>query len=73
MTDSPAPFPMDEWTAAKVERCLAELRVRSLELRLALATCDHLGLLVKDGLCSPWSARAILAELEAPAQEPAAE
>jgi hypothetical protein len=50
------------------ERALAELRIRSLELRLALAHVDHIGLLLRDGLMQPWGARAALADLDGAAE-----
>lgn len=51
------------------ELVLAELRVRSLELRLALAHVDHLGILLKQGLIQPWGARAAVADLHADTAE----
>lgn len=63
------PFPADTWHEADRTRALAELRVYSLELRLALAHVDHIGILLKQGMIQPWGARAALADLYGSAEE----
>lgn len=53
----------EHWNERDRERLLAEMRCRSLELRLELAHLDHLGLLLRDGMIQPWGARAAFADL----------
>ena len=55
---------MSDWHQQERERALAELRVRSLELRLALAHVDHIGLLLRESLIQPWGARAAITDFE---------
>lgn len=63
----------DTYHEVERQRVLAELRVRRLEAQLFLAHVDHLGLLLKDGLIQPWSARAAIAGLDGRPSEGAPE
>ena len=54
---------IDAFHRQEREHVLGELRVRSLELRLALAHVDHLGMMLRDGKIQPWGAMAAMADL----------
>lgn len=53
----------DTWHEQDRQLALAELHIVRLRVQLGLAEIDHLGQLLAANLCSPWGARARLAEL----------